>query len=200
MAVVVLVAVVSASVNGFYWPHYALIVSPPLVALLCVAVSRLRRAPTTVMALSAVFAFIAIAAPVLPNLSLGAQSIARQGNLRPDETSERIVVANALREVLKPGDLLYTRNIHYYYLARAALPTRFFFPGQHLSDQFTRARGSTPDQEMMGIVAQHPSVVLLDRLNRQPPAQDRVLAKYLSDECHLWRTVKGARIYVCRPS
>lgn len=192
------VAVLAISVNGYFWQHYAILLAMPLTLLLATqlrATPAHRGAAAVVVLCAAVFSFVL---PVAKPLADGADSFARQGNLSPDRTAPQSVVAAAVRGITEPGDVIYTRNLHYYYLTGAALPTRFFFPSHHLRPSLTAARQSTTDAEMRAIVAEHPRAVVLDRTYRVPPGTDQVLVDYVRQECRKHLVIDQAFIYDCR--
>ena len=192
------VALVAISLNGYYWQHYAILLAMPLTLLLATqlrATPAHRGAVAVVVLSAAVFSFVLPAAKPLTD---GARSLSRQGNLSPDETAPQSVVAAAVRGITEPGDVIYTRNLHYYYLTGAKLPTRFFFPAHHLRPSLTAARQTTPDAEMRAIVATHPRVVVLDRTYRVPSGTDQVLVDYVKAECHRYAVIDQAFVYDCR--
>lgn len=201
------VGVVGISWNGYYWPHYAILLAMPLALLLATqlrttSLGTLGTASGAragwVMAVTLAVAVWSLGLPLSKPLADGARSIGRQGNLRPDQSAPQSVVAAAVRDLTDPGDVIYTRNLHYYFLTGTTMPTRFFFANHHLSEEFTRARGSSPERDMRRILAKRPRVVVMDRVGRIPLAQDRVLYDFLEDRCTLDRTIDQAKIYVCR--
>lgn len=216
-AVLVAICAYTSVANAYYFPHYSLLLIAGVVFLLAVQLRELPPVADTVRSLrrrrlsmrrpgpAALAAALAVAVagwsvvvPKAQTLKSGAQSILRQHDLYPDRTDSRIEAAAAARAIVSPGDVVYTRDVHYYLLTQAALPTRFLFPSHHLKVGYTAARGTTPEKEMQGIVARRPVVVMLDGLNRVPAARDGILTTYLKTQCRPYRTVAGTRIYDCR--
>jgi hypothetical protein len=195
-ALLLAVGIIASSTNGFFWSHYALLLAPATVFLLG---SQLRAVPGRANAVAAVALLIAtwsLVVPVIGPMAEGAGAISRQHNLLPDHQSDKFKVAEALSQDFRPGEVMYTRDLHYYYLTDAKLPTRFFFPSHHTNFAYTVLRGTTPDAEMRGIVAKHPKVVVLDQVGRVAPNKDRVLRRYLDQDCKK-RLVQAAEIYNC---
>ncbi|MFQ6170286.1 ArnT family glycosyltransferase [Oryzobacter sp. R7] len=191
--------VATVSLNQFFYRHYALLLAPALIGLLAAQLRELPRPHAVgVAALTAAVTAWGVLVPTAPWLARGATAIARQHDLGPDRTDPRIRTAEALRDLVGPDRVMYTRDIHLYLLSGAEPPTRFFFPSHHTSAKYTAARGTTRDQEMWGIVARRPEVVVLNGVSALRPAQDTVLLDYLNASCASPMVVADARIHVCR--
>lgn len=191
--------VVAVSLNQFFYHHYALLLAPVVVGLFAVLLRELpARQAVAVAGLVAAVAGWVGAVPVAPQLDQGARSILRQHDLGSDRTDPRMEAALALRETVRPGEVVYTRDVHFYLLTGTEVPTRFFFPSHHLLRQYTAVRDTTLDREMAGIVARRPVAVVLDDVATVPRAQDEVLFTYLEQSCAPPRRVAEARIWVCR--
>lgn len=190
---------VSVSVNQFFYPHYALLLAPVVVGLFAVLLRELSgREAAWVAGLVAAATAWGLALPTAPALTVGARSIARQHDLASDRTDPRMRTALALREVVGRGEVVYTRDVHYYLLTGTEVPTRFFFPSHHLLRQYTAVRDTTLAEEMEGVVARRPVAVVLDDVATVPRAQDGVLLGYLEQSCDPPLRVEEARIWVCR--
>jgi hypothetical protein len=192
-----LAAVFAASANQFFLAHYALLLAPPTVLLLASQLRDLPRHRRLTAWVAVAVGVWSLAVPVLPSIAEGAGAVIRQQSLGPDRLSTTYRVADSVRRISQPGDVMYTRDVHFYYLDRATLPTRFFFPSHHLNPLFTQARGTTPDKEMQGILARRPTVVVLNQTSWVPAQQDRVLQSYLRQNCSR-RVIDQAAIYECR--
>lgn len=185
------------SSNGFYWPHYTLLLAPVIAMLLA---SQLRDFPGRQSAIATVALVTAVGFIVLPTvstLSAGLQVISRQRSLSADVGSVKYRTALEVRRLAPTGSVIYTRDLHIYYLAGAALPTRFFFPSHHLDPTVTALRHTTPDREMRKILAGNPRVVVLDEEAAVPASKDAILLEYLARACVREKVIGTARVYVC---
>ena len=191
----VLTAVVAMLAGGHFFPHYSILVAAPLVALVASQVGRLDRGGVVVAGLAVLVAGLTSVVPILPGLAHGADVVARQGNLAPDQAATQSRVAASLGQVIRPGDVIYSYDPRYYYVTGAALPTRFVFRSHHLSETLTAARGSSPEAELRTIFGHAPvAVVTKGRLNQQPaPVQD-----YLRQRCRPHESIKSVAVWDCR--
>lgn len=197
--VLVTVTAAAAAANQFAFPHYALLLAPALVGLIAVQSRTLPR--WGALALAAITLAVSawgLSERTVTALANGGRTIVRQNSLAPDQGIAPMRTVAALRPLVRPGEVIYTRHLHFYLLTGTELPTRFFFPSHHTLPKYTAVRGTTPEAEMRGIVARRPVVVVLDRVGRVPPPDDQVLQSYLRDHCVAQPTVGSAHIYTCR--
>lgn len=192
------VALVTISLNEYFFGHYLMLAAVPVTLLLVTQVRMLPAGRGLVLGIALGAAAWLLVLPMSVMLADGYRSIRDQGSLAPDQTTTQIRVATAVSEIAEPGDVIYSRNVHYYFLTKAELPTRFFFPSHHLADGITAARGTTRDEEMRQIVSKRPVAVVIDHMNPVPAAKDQVLAQYLEQECAEPRVVSRTRVYDCR--
>lgn len=192
------VALVTISLNEYFFPHYLMLTAVPTTLLLVTQLRTLAAGRQAVLAVALAAAVWSLVLPLAVPLADGLRSIREQRNLAPDRTAAQVQVAAAITEITEPGDVIYSRNVQYYFLARAGLPTRFFFPSHHLNARMLAARGTTIDEEMRQVVASRPRAVVLDHMNPVSAARDTVLTRYLEEQCTEPRLVRQARIYDCR--
>lgn len=193
------VTVAAASYSGYFWPHYSLIIAPAVVLVTAIAVTTIDRAAAraTFLAAVVVVACWAVVVPVLPKLVAGATSIATQHNLAPDRGAPESRVAAALREVVRPGEVIYSLDLHDYLLSQASTPTRFFFPGQHLDPAFAASRGTTPEQQVADILARSPRAVVTSTKRPWPRPVAALVEAYVDDRCRVVATVDSSTVHAC---
>jgi len=146
---------------GFFFPHYFLIVIPPLSlmgAIGAYAFARYvgsQRARLTLAALVAFATVDLMATDLAPRLSRGFA-------LGAPDTPRRM--AALMNEELQPGDTIFVPNYQpvVYFLTQARLPTRFPFP-VHLTGGFASLAGVDTDAEVARILASRPRFIVLDR-------------------------------------
>lgn len=193
------VSAAAAAANQFAWPHYALLLAPALIGLIAVQSRTLPRRGAVVLALvTVVISVWGSSERTVSPLTGGAESIMRQHSLASDERSAVMRTTEAVRPLVRPGELVYTRHLHFYLLTGAELPTRFFFPSHHTNPKYTALRNTTPDAEMTAVVGRRPVLVVLDQVGRVPPQNDGPLLDYLQRHCTQQPKVGAARIYTCR--
>ncbi|UPY35477.1 glycosyltransferase family 39 protein [Sediminicoccus sp. KRV36] len=154
-------ASLAVAVPGFFFPHYFLILLPPLALLAAIGIyafaERIAGARGRWL-LAAVAGFVAIdlvSIDVAPRLSRGFAVGA------PD-TPRRM--AALMNDELQPGDTIFVPNYQpvVYFLTNARLPTRFPFP-VHLTGGFANLAGVDTDAEVARILASRPRFIVLDR-------------------------------------
>jgi 4-amino-4-deoxy-L-arabinose transferase-like glycosyltransferase len=189
------VGIASILAGGHFYPHYSILLAPPLVTLLAVQLSSMSgRAPA--MALVAVaMAAITSLMPQLPQLAHGARVVATQGSLHADRSSPHAQVVKQIKQITDPGDVIYSRQPLYYYLTGTAFPTRFVFPTHHSNEAYTRARGTTPAAEIREILGQNPVAVVMSRTK---DAHLPLLWEYVEHQCRLSTTIKNTQVWDCR--
>lgn len=146
---------------GFFFPHYFLIVMPPLALLGGIgayAFVQYVGGARARLALAAIVAFAAVdlmAADVTPRLSRGFA-------MGTPDTPRRM--AALMNDELQPGDTIFVPNYQpvVYFLTQARLPTRFPFP-VHLTGSFANLAGVDTDAEVARILASKPRFIVLDR-------------------------------------
>ncbi len=146
---------------GFFFPHYFLILVPPLALLggigayafvRFIGVARLR------LAMAAIIGFAAVdmmAVDLTPRLQRGF-------SMGTPDTPRRM--AALMNDELQPGDTIFVPNYQpvVYFLTQARLPTRFPFP-VHLTGSFANLAGVDTDAEVARILASKPRFIVLDR-------------------------------------
>ena len=156
-----LVASLAVAGPGFFFPHYFLIVMPPLSLLGAIgayAFAQYVSGARARLGLAALVAFLAVdlmAADVTPRLSRGFA-------MGSPDTPRRM--AALMNDELQPGDTIFVPNYQpvVYFLTQARLPTRFPFP-VHLTGGFARLAGVDTDAEVARILASRPRFIVLDR-------------------------------------
>jgi len=146
---------------GFFFPHYFLMLLPPLSLLAGIGLHAFARHVSerrVRLILAAVVGFVAVdvmATDMTPRLARGFAL----GN--PD-TPRRM--AALMNDELQPGDTIFVPNYQpvVYFLTNANLPTRFPFP-VHLTGSFANLAGVDTDAEVARILASRPRFIVLDR-------------------------------------
>lgn len=146
---------------GFFFPHYFLIVIPPLCVLGAIgayAFTRYVGGQRARLALAALVGFAVVdlmAADLAPRLSRGFA-------IGAPDTPRRM--AALMNEELQPGDTIFVPNYQpvVYFLTQARLPTRFPFP-VHLTGGFANLAGVDTNAEVARILASKPRFIVLDR-------------------------------------
>jgi len=146
---------------GFFFQHYFLIWLPPLSLLAALGAWRfawLARPRRHLRAFGLVVLLVMLQSwlgAFVPRLDRGI------GIALPDPVRE---VAAAIRPGLGAGETIYVANYHpvIYFLAGAALPTRYVFPAQ-LAGPFSRVPGIDADAEIRRILETRPQFVVVDR-------------------------------------
>jgi 4-amino-4-deoxy-L-arabinose transferase-like glycosyltransferase len=146
---------------GFFFQHYFLMWLPPLALLAALGawrLARLLRGGRRHLAFAAIVAAVVVQSwlgALVPRLDRGI------GFALPDPVRE---VAAAVRAELAPGETIFVANYHpvVYFLAGAAVPTRFAFPA-HLTGPFHRVTGIDADAELRRILDSRPRVIVVDR-------------------------------------
>jgi 4-amino-4-deoxy-L-arabinose transferase-like glycosyltransferase len=155
------VAALAIAGPGMFFPHYFLIALPPLsllAALGAFLLARLateRRSRLLLAASVAAICLDVLAADLAPRLARGFA-------MGSPDTPRRM--AALMNDELLPGDSIFVPNYQpvVYFLARAALPTRFPFP-VHLTGSFGSLAGVDTDAEVARILATRPRFIVLDR-------------------------------------
>ena len=146
---------------GFFFPHYFLILLPPLSLLAAIGAyafaERLAGRQGRLM-LAAAVGLVAVDLVVLdiaPRLSRGFA-------MGTPDTPRRM--AALMNDELQPEDTIFVPNYQpvVYFLTQARLPTRFPFP-VHLTGNFANLAGVDMDVEVARILASKPRFIVLDR-------------------------------------
>lgn len=194
-----LVTAGAISVNGFFYPHYAMLLAVPVTFGL---LTQLREwnPPQRVPVLAVVVgvASWALLLPMATTFAAGARSVALQRDFSPDRSQPASVNSAAVREITDPGDVVYSPEVVTYFLTGTRPPIRFFFPDHHLVAARAEALGSTPEDLMREVVAARPAAVVLGPTIPIPPEAAAVLARYVDEECRPHRLVGRTRVLDCR--
>ena len=144
-----------------FFPHYFLIWLPALSLLAAAGSMALaqRLAPARPGATLALLVGLVALAPWWADM---APRIARGPALLQPDTPARI--AAAIARDLPPGAAIFVPNYQpvVYFLAGAAIPTRFPFP-VHLTGGYARLAGNSTDGEVDRILATRPRFIVVDR-------------------------------------
>jgi len=154
-------ACLAVAVPGFFFPHYFLILLPPLSLLAATGLYAFARHVSRAKAhllLAALVGFVAVdvmATDMTPRLSRGFA-------IGSPDTPRRM--AALMNDELQPGDTIFVPNYQpvVYFLTHAKLPTRFPFP-VHLTGSFANLAGVDTDAEVARILASRPRFIVLDR-------------------------------------
>ncbi|MCX8134641.1 MAG: glycosyltransferase family 39 protein [Roseococcus sp.] len=144
-----------------FFPHYFLILLPPLSLLAAAGLFAAARGLTAGRA-----APFALGLSLLVSLDLVGGDLqtrlARGFAMGSPDTPRRI--AAIVNDELRPGETIFVPNYQpvVYFLTQAALPTRFPFP-VHLTGSFGRLAGVDTDAEVARILAARPRFIVLDR-------------------------------------
>jgi 4-amino-4-deoxy-L-arabinose transferase-like glycosyltransferase len=146
---------------GMFFPHYFLILMPPLslLAALGIAVAAQVARPGRGWLLTAgavaLLCFDILAADLTPRLARGFA-------LGSPDTPRRM--AAMMNEELRPGETIFVPNYQpiVYFLTDARLPTRLPFP-VHLTGSFANLAGVDTDAEVRRILESRPRFIVLDR-------------------------------------
>lgn len=198
-ALLLLVAVVTVSLNGFYYPHYAILFAVPMVMVLATQVRErpaLRR--PLAMAVLVTVGVLSTLPGEATTFRTGVRSILAQRTLAPDQSQPDWVNAVALAAITGPGDVVYSPNIEMYYLTATRPAIRFFFPDHHLDPAVTRGLGTSVTEQMAQVVAARPSAVVLGPAYPLTPEAHRTLDPYLDSRCRLFKQTGRTRVYDCR--
>lgn len=197
--IVLLVSAAAISVNGFFYPHYAMLLAVPLT--MGIAEQLRHWAPTrrrAVVAVTVVVAAWSLVPPMAPLLTSTARSVVVHRSLGPDPSQPASVVAAAVREVAAPGDVVYSPDVSVYLLTGTRPPIRFFFPDHHLLPAMTASLGTSPAAQMREVVAARPTVVvLLPSTHPLPSESAAVLQPYLDERCRVHREIGRSRVLDC---
>jgi len=155
------VASLAVAAPGFFFPHYFLILLPPLSLLAGIGLYAFARHVSerqVRLILASVVGFVAVdvmATDMTPRLARGFA-------LGSPDTPRRM--AALMNEELLPGDTIFVPNYQpvVYFLTNANLPTRFPFP-VHLTGGFANLAGVDTDAEVARILASRPRFIVLDR-------------------------------------
>ncbi|OFE14566.1 hypothetical protein BA895_09405 [Humibacillus sp. DSM 29435] len=199
--VFLVVSIATACYNQFFYAHYAIIIAPAALVIAVIAVRRYDGAARSITLPSVVLAVAvwAMVVPELPRLLKGAEVARAQLSLGPDRSAPEIEVAQAVRRVVEPGDVIYTMDVHDYFLTGAGLPTKFFFPSQHLKESNAAAMNSTPAAEVRAILAQRPRAIVMRVSPAWPESVSGLVDEYVRDRCRLSAQVQDQEIsvYAC---
>ena len=146
---------------GFFFPHYFLILLPPLSLLAAIGLYAFARHVSerrVRLLLAALVGFVAVdvmATDMTPRLARGFA-------MGSPDTPRRI--AALMNDELQPGDTIFVPNYQpvVYFLTNANLPTRFPFP-VHLTGGFANLAGVDTNAEVARILASRPRFIVLDR-------------------------------------
>ncbi|MEP7330780.1 MAG: hypothetical protein ABI692_01695 [Terracoccus sp.] len=196
------VSIATACYNRFFYPHYTIIIAPAALMISAIAVRRLRQEAGSVSLPSLMLAIAVwvMVVPVLPKLLTGAEVSGEQLSLGPSRNAPELEVAEAVERVIEPGDEIYTMDVHDYFLSGARLPTKFFFPSQHLKPVNAVVMNSTPSAAVREILGKHPRAIVKRTSVRWPSSVAHLVDTYVRDQCTLSTKVGGAAIYVCPSS
>ncbi|GAA0597857.1 hypothetical protein GCM10009416_40110 [Craurococcus roseus] len=155
------VGTLAIAAPGYFYQHYFLIWLPALAVLGALGAAGLARMARPRLAAAAFAGVIGVTAAdawrsdAAPRLDRGI------GIWQPDPVEE---VAEAVELRSDPGDPIFIVNYHpvVYFLAKAALPTRFVFPA-HLSGDFEEVSDIDTDAELSRVLASRPRLVVVDR-------------------------------------
>ena len=193
------VTATAISANGFFYPHYAMLLAVPLTFGL---LTQLREwnVPQGVPVLAVVVgvAAWALVLPMAPTFAAAARSVALQRDLSPDRSQPASVNSAALREITDPGDVVYSPEVVNHLLTGTRPPIRFFFPDHHLVAEMAAALGTSPEDQMRAVVAARPAAVVLGPTIAIPPEASAVIERYVDAECRLHRLVGRTRVLDCR--
>ncbi len=156
-----LVATLAVAGPGHFFPHYFLILLPPLSLLASLGLFLAARwmagarARAMIVALLALAALDVVATDLSPRLSRGFA-------MGSPDTPRRM--AALMNEELQDGDTIFVPNYQpvVYFLTEARLPTRFPFP-VHLTGSFASLAGVDTDAEVKRILDGRPRFIVLDR-------------------------------------
>ncbi|MBY0335358.1 MAG: glycosyltransferase family 39 protein [Acetobacteraceae bacterium] len=154
-------ASVAVAGPGMFFPHYFLILLPPLSLLAALGVLMLARlarpghAGLLMAALVGLLSADIVASDLAPRLSRGFA-------LGSPDTPRRM--AALMNEELRPGETIFVPNYQpiVYFLTDARLPTRLPFP-VHLTGSFANLAGVDTDAEVRRILESRPRFIVLDR-------------------------------------
>lgn len=154
-------ASLAVAVPGFFFPHYFLILMPPLSLLAAIGIQAFaeriagHRARWMLAALVGFVAIDQVASDLTPRLSRGFY-------MGSPDTPRRM--AAMMNDELQPGDTIFVPNYQpvVYFLTNANLPTRFPFP-VHLTGSFANLAGVDTNAEVARILATRPRFIVLDR-------------------------------------
>jgi hypothetical protein len=191
------VGIASIVAGSHFYPHYSILLAPPLVTLLAVQLSGMSVRGSAVALVAVAMAAITSLVPLLPRLAHGVRVVAAQGSLHADRSSPHAQVVKRIEQITNPGDVIYSRQPLYYYLTETALPTRFVFPTHHSNEVYTRARGTTPSAEIREILSQNPVAVVMSRTK---DADLPLVWEYVERHCRLSTTVHNTQLWHCRPA
>jgi 4-amino-4-deoxy-L-arabinose transferase-like glycosyltransferase len=146
---------------GHFFPHYFLILLPPLSLLAGVGLFAAARLLAGARAAPLALGLAALVA--LDILGGDLQSRLHRGFAMGSPDAPRRIAA-IVNDELRPGETIFVANYQpvVYFLTRAALPTRFPFP-VHLTGSFGSLAGVDTDAEVARILAARPRFIVLDR-------------------------------------
>lgn len=155
------VACLAVAGPGFFFPHYFLIVVPPLALLAAIGAYSFAHYVGGLRARLALAALLGFAAVDMVATDL-APRLTRGFAMGAPDTPRRM--AALMNDELQPGDTIFVPNYQpvVYFLTQARLPTRFPFP-VHLTGGFANLAGVDTDAEVARILASRPRFIVLDR-------------------------------------
>ncbi len=173
---------VAVGLPGMYFPHYFLLVLPPIALLAALGARRLARLARPGVVLAAfigMFGVLALQAwcmVVLPRLEHGI-------GLRLPDPPQR--VAAALNAALRPGETIFVVNWQplLYFLTQTVAPTRYVMPSQ-LTGRFSAVTGIDAEAELARILATRPRFIVLDsgHWGHVQPAAQAMLTRVLEQD------------------
>ena len=156
-----LVGCIAVAGPRFFFPHYFLILLPPLALLsavgLAAAAQALAAGRAQILALG--LALLVALDVVGTDLNIRIHRGFAMGT--PDAPRRIAAIVN---DELRPGETIFVANYQpvVYFLTQATLPTRFPFP-VHLTGSFGSLAGVDTDAEVARILAARPRFIVLDR-------------------------------------
>ncbi len=154
-------ATLAITLPAQFFPHYFLVWLPSLSVLAALGAHALSRYLAPRRALLCL-ALITVAVSLDPWRNDSAPRIWSGHNLLEPDAPARI--AEHIAEEMPPGETIFIANYQpiVYFLANAALPTRFAFPA-HLTGVWNNLAGSDTDAEITRILETRPRFIVVDR-------------------------------------
>lgn len=184
-------AALAVALPGMFFPHYFLLLLPPVSLLAALGLRRLARLARPGLMLAGFG--VALAAllvqawcmVLLPRLEHGI------GLRHPDPPQQ---VAAALNAALLPGETIWVVNWQplLYFLTGTEAPTRYVLPSQ-LTGRFAGVTGQDPEAEVARILATRPRFVVLDsgRWGQVRPAVQALVTGVLERDYAPFRQMPG---------
>ncbi|HYF09515.1 MAG TPA: glycosyltransferase family 39 protein [Acetobacteraceae bacterium] len=146
---------------GMYYQHYFLIWIPPLAVLAALGAQAVSQRAGPALAPALLAGIVGVASVTAWQYEFAQRFQRGIGFHQPDPVRE---VAAILAREGAPGDSLFVANYHsaVYFLARAAVPTRYIFPA-HLTGFFHTVPPEDMNAEISRILAAQPRFIVVDR-------------------------------------